>query len=122
MDVPLAADEITVAQRLQQSGYRTTLIGEWFLGGDGTSGAPWLKGFNEFAGYLDPGETVDYYADYIWHYAPARNPTSDHPTAFQGRETLYDNADGKKGEYIPDLFAKAAGNFIRTYQPAPINT
>jgi arylsulfatase A-like enzyme len=121
MDVPLAADEITVAQRLQQSGYRTTLIGEWFLGGDGTSGAPWLKGFNEFAGYLDPGETVDYYADYIWHYAPARNPTSDHPTAFQGRETLYDNADGKKGEYIPDLFAKAAGNFIRTYQPTPFN-
>ena len=124
MDVPLAADEITVAQRLQQSGYRTGLIGEWYLGGDGTSGAPWQKGFDEFAGYLDPGETVDYYADYIWHYAPARNPTSDHPTAFQGRETLYANADGKKGEYIPDLFAKAAGEFhqgqpTRPIQPLP---
>jgi arylsulfatase A-like enzyme len=121
VDVPLAADEITVAQRLQQSGYRTILIGEWFLGGDGTSGAPWLKGFSEFAGYLDPGETVDYYADYIWHYAPARVPTPDHPTAFQGREALYDNTDGKKRKYIPDLFAKAADNFIRTYQPGPFN-
>jgi len=121
VDVPLAADDITVAQQLQQSGYHTTLIGEWFLGGDGTSGAPWLKGFNEFAGYLDPGDTVDYYADYIWHYAPARSPSPDHPAAFQGRETLYDNADGKKGEYIPDLFTKAAGNFIRTYRPDQFN-
>ncbi|HLX94974.1 MAG TPA: sulfatase-like hydrolase/transferase [Verrucomicrobiae bacterium] len=120
-DVPLAADEITVAQRLQQTGYHTVLIGEWFLGGDGTSGAPWRKGFDEFAGYLDPGDTVDYYADYIWHYAPARIPSPDHPVAFQGRETLFDNADGKKGEYIPDLLAKATGNFIKTYQPDQFN-
>ena len=36
MDVPLAADDITIAQLLKQSGYHTGLIGEWDLGGDGT--------------------------------------------------------------------------------------
>ncbi len=114
-DVPLAADDITVAQWLQQSGYHTGVIGEWFLGGDDTTGAPWRKGFDEFAGYLDPGATVDYYAGYLWRYMPS--PTDSRQVAFQGRETLYDNADGKQGLYIPDLLAKAANNFVRVHQP-----
>jgi uncharacterized sulfatase len=118
-EVPLAADDITVAQLLQQSGYHTGLIGEWFLGSDNTTGAPWRKGFDEFAGYLDPGDTVDYYADYLWRYMPS--PTDSRQVAFQGRETLYGNADGKKGVYIPDLLAKAANNFVRVHQPSQDN-
>ena len=130
VDVPLAADDITVAQRLQQSGYQTALIGEWFLGGEETSGAPWLKGFNEFAGYLDPGNTVDYYADFLWRFttrasydkasgtwidwSPAQGP----PTA--GREMIYANTQGKN-QYVPDALAKAADNFIRTYHADPFN-
>ena len=117
--VPLAADDVTVAQLLQQSGYRTGLIGEWFLGGDDTGGAPWRKGFEEFTGYLDPGATVDYYADYVWRYAPS--PKDPHQVAFQGKEPLQANADGKQGQYIPDLLAKAAGNFIRAHQPDQFN-
>jgi len=70
VDVPLTADDITVAQVLKQSGYHTALIGEWDLGGDGTSGAPWNKGFDEFAGYFDSADAENYYADYIWRYAP----------------------------------------------------
>jgi len=119
VDVPLAADDVTVAQLLQQSGYHTALIGEWFLGGDNTSGAPWKKGFDEFAGYLDPGNTVDYYADYLWRYAPSA--LDSHQVAFQGREALYDNADGKKDQYIPDLLTRAAGNFIRANYPNQFN-
>jgi arylsulfatase A-like enzyme len=118
-EVPLAADDITVAQLLQQAGYHTGLIGEWFLGGDGTSGAPWLKGFDEFAGYLESGDTTDYYADYIWRYAPSA--TDSRQAAFQGREPLYANADGKRGQYIPDLLAKATGNFIRVHKPDQFN-
>ena len=36
---PSAADDITIAQILKQSGYHTGLVGEWDLGGDGTGGA-----------------------------------------------------------------------------------
>src|ERR1017187_9096853 len=64
-EVPLAPGEVTVGQFLKQSGYHTGLIGEWDLGGDATGGAPWLKGFDEFAGYLDPNDATNYYADYV---------------------------------------------------------
>jgi arylsulfatase A-like enzyme len=112
-DVPLAADEITVAQLLKQSGFHTGLIGEWDLGGDGASGAPWSKGFDEFAGYLDPGDAENYYADFIWRYYPN--------TGFHGKEPLIANAGGAKREYIPDLLTKAALNFIKNNRPDRFN-
>ena len=114
VDVSLAADDITVAQVLKQSGYHTGLIGEWDLGGDGTSGAPWNKGFDEFAGYFDPAAAENYYADYIWRHDPV--------TGFHGREMLYPNVSGKKGQYMPDLFTKAvAMNFAKNNQPDRFN-
>ena len=112
-DVPLAADDITVAQILKQSGYHTGLIGEWDLGGDGTTGAPWSKGFDEFAGYFDPGDAENYYADYMWR--------DDPKTGYHGREMLYPNTAGNQGQYIPDLFTKAALNFIKNNQPDRFN-
>jgi arylsulfatase A-like enzyme len=112
-DVPLAADDITVAQILKQSGFHTGLIGEWDLGGDGTSGAPWSKGFDEFAGYLDPGDAENYYADFIWRHDPK--------TGLHGKEPLIVNASGAKSEYIPDLLTTAALNFIKSNQPDQFN-
>ena len=84
-DVPLAADDITVAQWLQQSGYHTALIGEWNLGGDDTSGAPWQKGFDEFAGFLTRTDAGNYYSDYIWRYMPKTllKPATEQPGRFQ---------------------------------------
>ena len=122
-DVPLAADDTTVAQVLKQSGYHTGLIGEWDLGGDGTSGAPWNKGFDEFAGYFDSADAENYYADYIWRYAPKSflNPTNHQREDFIGKEMLYPNTSGKKGQYVPDLFTKAAINFVKNNQPDRFN-
>jgi arylsulfatase A-like enzyme len=113
MAVPLTADEITIAQILKKSGYQTSYIGEWDLGGDGTSGAPWKKGFNEFAGYFDPADAKNYYADYMWRHAPGSliNPTNNQREDFNGREMIYVNTQGKN-RYIPDLYTKAAMNFI----------
>jgi arylsulfatase A-like enzyme len=113
VDVPLATNEITVAQILKNSGYHTGLIGEWDLGNETTSGAPWKKGLDEFAGYFDPADAENYYADYIWRHDPF--------THFQGREALYSNMDGRKGEYIPDLFTKMAIAFCRNNQPDQFN-
>ena len=123
VDVPLAADDITVAQQLKQYGYHTALIGEWRLGGDGSSGAPWEKGFDEFNGLFDSQAAENYYSDYVWRYMPKPilNPADAQTVAFNGREMLYPNVDQKKGLYLPDLFAKAAGNFIRVNQPGQFN-
>jgi arylsulfatase A-like enzyme len=112
-DVPLAADDVTVAQALKQSGYHTGLIGGWDLGGDGTTGAPWNQGFDEFAGYFDSGDAENFYADYVWRCDPA--------THFQGKVALYANADGKNGQYVPDLLMTMAMNFIGNNQPDRFN-
>ena len=121
-DVPLAPDEITVAQLLKQSGYHTGLIGEWNLGDDATGGAPWKKGFDEFAGYFDPNDAENFYADYIWRYAPQSILTANNQKEdFIGKETIYPNTGGKNGQYIPDLYTKAALNFIQNNQPDQFN-
>jgi arylsulfatase A-like enzyme len=123
LDVPLAADDITVAQALQRSGYHTGLIGEWNLGGEATAGAPWHKGFDEFAGYFDPDDAKNYYADYMWRYAPGGqlNPTNNQPEDFIGREMLYANTTANKSIYTPDLLTKAALNFVKINQPDQFN-
>jgi arylsulfatase A-like enzyme len=130
-DVPLAPGEVTVEQLLKQSGYHTGLIGEWDLGDDTTGGAPWEKGFDEFAGYLDPNDVTNYYADYLWRFdsrssyektsgkwikwVPAQGP----PAA--GKEMIYSNTRGKN-QYIPDLLTKAALNFVKNNQPDQFNS
>ena len=115
MYVPLEADEITVAQVLKQSGYHTGLIGEWNLGDENSSGAPWRKGFDEFTGYFIPADAANFYADYIFRYVPQsiRHATNSESAEYVGREMLYNNAIGKKETYIPELYAKAAVNFIK---------
>jgi arylsulfatase A-like enzyme len=115
--------EITVAQILKNSGYHTGLIGEWNLGDENSSGAaPWQKGFDEFAGYFDPNDAENFYADYMFRYAPKEilDPTNNEREDFVGKEELYPNTQGKN-EYIPDLFAAAAINFVKKNQPDQFN-
>ncbi len=123
VDVPLAADDITVAQVLKQSGYHTGLIGEWDLGSDGTTGAPWHRGFDDFAGYFDSIDAKNYYADYMWRYAPKGflNPTNNQMEDYSGREMLYANTTENKSIYTPDLLTTAALNFIKVNQPDRFN-
>ena len=121
-DIPLAPDETTVAQILKNSGYHTGLIGQWDLGDENSSGAPWRKGFDEFAGYFDPNDAENFYANYIWRYAPKSFlDTNNVMTDFVGREELYPNDDGKKGQYIPDLLTKAALSFVQNNLPDQFN-
>ena len=122
-NAPLGPGEVTVAQLLKNSGYHTGLIGEWDLGDDTTAGAPWGKGFDEFAGYLDPNDATNYYADYMWRYAPGSrlNPTNNQREDFIGKEMLYPNTGGNRGQYIPDLLTTAALNFVKNNQPDQFN-
>jgi arylsulfatase A-like enzyme len=113
VNVPLAADNVTVAQVLKQSGYHTGLIGEWNLGGDGTTGVPWNQGFDEFAGYFDSGDAENYYADYVWRH--------DSATHLQGKVVVFANTGGKNGQFIPDLFSTMTVNFIGNNRPDRFN-
>ncbi|HEY1718080.1 MAG TPA: sulfatase-like hydrolase/transferase [Verrucomicrobiae bacterium] len=129
-DITLAANETTVAQILKNSGYQTGFIGGWDLGGENSSGAPWRKGFDEFAGYLNPADAENFYADFIWSLPPHFSydkasgkfvewtPSQGPPSA--GREMLYANTQGKN-QYIPDQFTKSALNFVQNNLPDQFN-
>jgi arylsulfatase A-like enzyme len=123
VDVPLAANETTVAQFLKNSGYHTGYIGEWNLGDENSSGAPWKKGFDEFMGYFDRADAANFYANYVYRYVPRRlrNATGSEVPEYNGREMLYYNSIGQRGTYIPDLYAKAAVNFVKINQPDQFN-
>ena len=49
---PLPENTVTVASLLKSAGYKTTLIGKWGLGVEGTSGDPLNQGFDSYYGYL----------------------------------------------------------------------
>ena len=120
-DIALAPDDTTVAQVLQRSSYHTGLIGDWILGDENSSGAPWKKGFDEFAGYLDPKDAMNFCADYIFRYAPHTVLDTNGGPHFVGREMVYDNNAGKQGTYIPDFLTKCAMNFVKKNQPDSFN-
>lgn len=120
---PLTSEDRTVAQILKNTGYHTGYIGDWNLGGENSPGAPWRQGFDEFAGYFDPDGANHFYSDYIFRYAPNAiyDETNKQFNTFIGREPIVPNRDDAEGQFIPDMFAKAACNFIKDNIPDEFN-
>ena len=108
----------TLASRLQRTGYRTGLIGEWALGPE-----PWKQGFDDFAGFLNESEADNYYSDFIWRYAQNRVREGTnlvfHPRFV--REQIYRNAGGRKAEFVPDFLVAMALAFVRVNVPDAAN-
>ena len=123
----IAANHTTVTEILKNTGYHTGLIGEWDLGDESSAAAPWKKGFDEFAGYFsswtDSKDVENFYADYIFRYAPKAifNDANGQMDAYAGREMIYTNTGGMKGQYIPDFYTHAALNFIKNNLPDAAN-
>lgn len=114
-DVTLVPDDVTIAQLLSNSGYFTSLIGEWDLGGEASSGAPWLKGFDEFAGYFTTEDAANAYAESIWRYEC--DPVHNNLQRFNQSEQVYPNAGGQRGQYIPDWLTTLAMTVARKHEP-----
>ncbi len=117
MDFSLTGSDITIAQRLKDSGFRTCLVGGWNLGGPNSDGAPWRHGFGEFVGYFDPADALNPYPKSVWHYVTKVNPTTYKMETINTRETIYANA----GLYTSDLLTQWAINYIRQNQPQWFN-
>jgi arylsulfatase A-like enzyme len=109
----LRPGDLTVAELLKGAGYHTGLIGKWGLGNPNTTGLPQRKGFDEFVGYLDQTHAHDYYTTYLWRYDPR--------TPYDGREIFPENQGGRHGIYMPDLFTRAATNFVIQSAPSDLN-
>lgn len=106
VQVPLEPGDVTIAEVLKSAGYHCGAFGKWALGWEGTTGIPNRQGFEEWLGYLDQAHAHDYYPAMLW-----RN--EDLQYALPGNQV------GKRGDYAPNLFQKAAGNFIRVNEDDP---
>jgi arylsulfatase A-like enzyme len=121
-DVPLAPNDVTVAEVLKLAGYRTGFIGNWDLGGENSLSVPWKKGFDEFAGYLNTSDATNFYADRIFRYVP--RTLADPPNLqmhYIGYEEFYYNTGGRHGTYLPDKFSDAAVQFVKENVPDASN-
>ena len=105
--LPLASDTVTLAKVAHTKGYITCALGKWALGSPGSSGTPTKQGFDEWYGYPDQVSAHNYYPAELW-----RNDETS-PRIVLG------NINGKTDNYAPDLFAKAAANFIKINEYDP---
>lgn len=73
IDDPLPSSAVTFAKLLKANGYATGVFGKWGGGDAGTSGAPWMQGFDTFFGYLTHSPAHNYYPDYLYSKTPGDN-------------------------------------------------
>ncbi len=110
-NVPLAPDDVCVAELLKKAGYATALVGKWGLGEDGSTGVPTMKGFDHFFGYLNQHHAHNYYPDFLWRNdtrVPVDNPQSK-----------TENVAAKAQVYAPDLILAEAVKFIEGHKAKP---
>ncbi len=98
-EIPLRAEDVTVAKILKSAGYSTAVIGKWGLGLSDNSGRPDKQGFDYSFGYLDHKHAHRQYTDHLY-----RNGE---------KVTL----DGK--EWSNDLFTKESLEFFEKNKAAP---
>jgi arylsulfatase A-like enzyme len=92
-DLQLALDEVSIAEALQQQGYRTYFAGKWHLGGEGFS--PSEQGYEVNVGGYEYGTPPGGF------FAPYNNPKLK---------------DGPAGEQLPLRLGRETANFIKAQQ------
>ena len=98
------ADEITLGEVFQSSGYKTALFGKWHLGAHRDLG-PKKQGFDEFFGLRDG------FIDNFVHFHLHRDGFHD---LFEGTREVF-----MHGRYFPELMVTRAEKFIKQNRKHP---
>jgi len=98
-NLPIPAQEITVAEIMKKAGYVTGCIGKWGLGFPGSQGDPNKQGFDRWFGYNCQRLAHNYYPSHLWRNAD--------------KVILEGNQNKKKNQYSHDLLTKEALEFIQ---------
>lgn len=96
---PIADSVVTVAEVLQQAGYKTGAFGKWGLGPTGSVGDPNRQGFDAFYGYNCQTLAHRYYPNHLWE--------NDRKIVLEANENLRQTK-----QYAPDLIQAKALDFI----------
>lgn len=106
--IGLPVSETTLAQRLQQAGYATALVGKWHLGA-AEKYHPQRRGFDEFYGFLHEGHyyVPPPYTGVAGHLRPKEPPYDEQNPLLRGTQQI------TEPEYLSDAFAREAVDFIK---------
>ena len=104
--VPLAPEDITIAEILKSAGYVTGMIGKWGLGEPETTGIPTKQGFDEWFGYLNQHHAHNYYPDILWK----------NQQQVELGNVVENNVATKRVVYSADLFTHEALDFLDRHQ------
>lgn len=127
--LPIPADEPSLAAQLKAAGYATGAFGKWGLGGVGSSGDPLKHGFDHFFGFNDQRVAHNYYPQYLVD-DETRLPLPGNASVGTNmqRVQLPAGADPNNPtnyaaylgrQYAPDLCNERALQFIRDNQNRP---
>ncbi|MEM1137737.1 MAG: arylsulfatase [Bacteroidota bacterium] len=96
--IPLAKEDVTIAELLKMKGYVTGMFGKWGLGEATTSGEPNAKGFDEWFGFNNQRQAHNHYPEYVWH----------------NRDTflIEANRNEQQGQHVHELFSEYAFKFL----------
>lgn len=124
---PLPPDTFTLGHLMRNAGYATSCIGKWGLGGENSTGLPWLQGFDHFFGYLGQVQAHHYYPSRLWrnagkaYYSPtlAANeggaleiPGAKNETGFDNLSLNLANKNNNGNVHSHDAMTREALNWI----------
>ncbi|MEJ6980587.1 arylsulfatase [Pedobacter sp. P351] len=102
-NVSLRVQDSTLAQQMQRNGYATGMFGKWGLGLENEPGAPHLKGFDSFYGYLLQRHAHYYFTDHL----------------FEVKNRQLNKVKIDSSEYTQDLIVNKALSFIKEHKENP---
>lgn len=108
MRMQLPFEEVTLAEVLKESGYKTLFVGKWHLGD--TPYFPEKQGFDVNIGGNRSGAP----GSYFWPYGRGKNTKGYHGIEVPG---LYE--DGKEGEHLCDRLTTEALKLVTANQHEP---
>ena len=108
--IPLAPQEVTIAELLKAAGYATGGFGKWGLGNVGTTGVPEKQGFDIFYGYYDQTHAHNYFPAFL-----IRNSVNVPMPGGNG----VPGKPGKGNAYSPDLITDETLTFIEANKDRP---
>jgi len=93
----LLSKDVTIAELLEEAGYKTGVIGKWGMGDIGSPGEPSRQGF-QFWMINDTNMSTDHYPEFLWQNGE--------------KITLHGNKNGVKTTYASDIMTDKAIEFI----------
>jgi arylsulfatase A len=101
----LPPEQVTLAELLQEAGYRTGLFGKWHLGEEPDM-LPGAQGFEAFFGHK--GGCIDNFSHFFYWSGPNRHDL------WRDEAEVYED-----GAYFPELLVREANRFMETHQEQP---